>query len=89
LKKARIERATIKGEKGIAETHLSLLLGVLVFMQFGDVRFFNIINDIIFWMSGVVYSLAEQTNQGQVSFGSTAASVTPCPERIGSPARWK
>jgi O-antigen ligase len=41
-------------EREIAATQLALLVGLLVYMQCSDIRFFNIVNYITFWMAGAV-----------------------------------
>ena len=60
-------------EREIASTQLALLAGLILYMQFGDIRFFNIVNYIMYWMAGVVFSAARQAHaQGSVeAFRST------------------
>jgi len=41
-------------EREIAGTQLALLVGLLVYMQCSDIRFFYMINNITYWMAGVV-----------------------------------
>ena len=66
LKQSRTRDGRNPVGREMAATQLALLLGIVVYMQFSDVRFFNVVNEIVFWMSGVVCSagkgvLAQET----------------------------
>lgn len=49
--------------RSIAATQFALLGGLLIYMQFSDIRFFNFVNCLIFWMAGVTYSISDSMNE--------------------------
>ncbi len=53
-KKCRSDSRVHRVEREIAGTQLALLVGLLVYMQLSDIRFFNLVNYITYWVGGVV-----------------------------------
>jgi O-antigen ligase len=55
-------------ERSFAATQVSLLLGLAVYMQFTDIRFYSFINSLMFWMTGMVYSISRPSgNEGALT----------------------
>jgi O-antigen ligase len=82
-------------EKEIAGTQLALLVGLLVYMQCSDIRFFNIVNCIVFWMAGAVCFTSKPVNketkpavpkEAELAAPDSAYSLRRTPERIGGSA---
>lgn len=46
-------------QREMAVTQLAALGGVAVLMQFGDIRDFNFVNDVVFWLAGKTYAIRE------------------------------